>query len=114
MMAVRIDLWTRSVGAAIGVRRIAARPQTMALIAHDGGGTFPHCDHPPQWCQRLHNQAWIDGGLTDLDNLTLPCGYCHRNFDQRGWTPPRWIDPAQTPILHQRLTQRHRDQRTAA
>ena len=51
-------------------RRIATRGQTMALIAREGGCSFPGCDHPPQWCDRHHIIDWIDGGPTDLDNLT--------------------------------------------
>jgi Domain of unknown function (DUF222) len=51
-------------------RRIASRGQTMALIAREGGCSFPGCDHPPQWCDRHHIIDWIDGGPTDLDNLT--------------------------------------------
>ena len=35
-------------------RRIASRGQTMALIAREGGCSFPGCDHPPQWCDRHH------------------------------------------------------------
>jgi hypothetical protein len=51
--------------------------------------------------------AWADGGRTDLNNLTLLCGYHHREHRKRGWTgqmingaphwrPPSWIDPSQT------------------
>ena len=35
-------------------RRIASRSQTMALIARDGGCSFPGCAHPPQYCERHH------------------------------------------------------------
>lgn len=51
-------------------KRIATRSQTLALIARDGGCTFPGCDKPPEHCQRHHILAWADGGRTDLDNLT--------------------------------------------
>jgi Domain of unknown function (DUF222)/HNH endonuclease len=90
-------------------RRIATRGQTMALIAREGGCSFPGCDHPPQWCDRHHIIDWIDGGPTDLDNLTLVCRYHHTHFMQKGWTcrinadglpewiPPRWIDPTSDP-----------------
>ncbi len=96
-------------------RRIASRGQTMALIAREGGCSFPGCDHPPQWCDRHHIIDWIDGGSTDLDNLTLLCRYHHTHFLQKGWTcqmspdglpewiPPRWIDPAQRPQLNARI-----------
>ncbi len=96
-------------------RRIATRGQTIALIAREGGCSFPGCDHPPQWCDRHHIIDWIDGGPTDLDNLTLLCRYHHTHFLQKGWmcrinsdrlpewTPPRWIDPQQRPQLNTRI-----------
>jgi hypothetical protein len=111
-------------------RRIASRGQTMALIAREGGCSFPGCDHPPQWCDRHHIIDWIDGGPTDLANLTLLCRYHHTHFLQKGWScrsntdglpewiPPRWIDPEQRPQLHNRIqrlqTQRDLDRRRQA
>ncbi|HEX8080720.1 MAG TPA: DUF222 domain-containing protein [Jatrophihabitans sp.] len=111
-------LLTDSTGAVLAHRRtkrIATRGQTLALIARDGGCTFPGCDKPPEWCQRHHITAWADGGPTDLDNLTLLCGYHHREFDRAGWTcqltdgqphwiPPAWIDPTRTPRRNHRIT----------
>jgi hypothetical protein len=100
-------------------RRIASRGQTMALIAREGGCSFPGCDHPPQWCDRHHILDWILGGPTDLDNLTLLCRYHHTHFLQKGWAcrmnadglpewmPPRWIDPEQRPQLHARIRRLH-------
>ena len=98
--------------------RLATPGQTMALVARDGGCSFPGCDHPPEWCERHHVTAWIDGGATDLDNLTLLCRYHHRQFLARGWscrmvdrlptwTPPRWVDPRQRPLRNSRITTRH-------
>ena len=104
-------------------RRIATPAQTTALIARDGGCSFPGCDRPPSWCERHHIRAWIDGGTTDLDNLTLLCRYHHHNFAERGWScrlnsdrlpewiAPRWVDSDQRPQLHHRIAcahQRHR------
>jgi hypothetical protein len=53
---------------------------------------------------------WAEGGATDLTNLTLLCGFHHREFDRMGWTchmhpvdhipewtPPTELDPDQTP-----------------
>jgi hypothetical protein len=97
-------------------RRIASRTQTIALIARDGGCSFPGCDHPPEWCERHHIVEWIDGGETNLDNLTLLCRYHHHNFASRGWTcrmnsdrlpewiPPTWVDRQQVPLLNKRIT----------
>jgi hypothetical protein len=95
-------------------KRIATRAQTIALIARDRGCTFPGCDQPPEHCQRHHAIAWADGGRTDLDNLTLVCGYHHREFDRGGWScqladgipqwiPPAWIDPTRTPRRNHRI-----------
>ena len=96
-------------------RRIASPAQTLALIARDGGCTFPGCDVPREWAERHHIVPWLEGGTTDLDNLTLLCRYHHHNFEQRGWTcrmtadrlpawsPPRWIDPERRPIIHPRI-----------
>jgi hypothetical protein len=96
-------------------KRIATRAQTLALIARDKGCSFPDCDKPPEWTQRHHIRAWMDGGPTDLDNLTLLCGPHHRSFEQQGWTclvkdklpwwiPPAWIDPHQKPRQNHRIS----------
>ena len=103
-------------------RRLASAGQTMALIARDGGCSFPGCTHPPQWCDRHHILDWILGGPTDLENLTLLCRYHHTHFLQKGWTcrinpdglpewtPPRWIDQHQHPHINTRI-RRHNTQR---
>jgi hypothetical protein len=89
----------------------------MALIAREGGCSFPGCDHPPQWCDRHHILDWIRGGRTDLDNLTLLCRYHHTHFLQKGWScrigteglpewiPPKWIDAEHRPQLNTRIRQ---------
>jgi len=107
-------------------RRIASRSQTLALVARDGGCSFPGCQHPPEWCERHHIRAWADGGGTDLDNLTLLCRYHHHNFASRGWTcelgddrlprwrPPLHLDRARTPLLNTRIAAARRNFTTAA
>ena len=67
-------------------RRTASIGQRRALAARDGGCSFPGCDRPPDWCETHHVVAWVDGGRTDLDNLTLVCGFHHREHRKRGWT----------------------------
>jgi hypothetical protein len=96
-------------------RRITSRSQTVALIARDGGCSFPGCDTAPEWCERHHIVPWIDGGRTDLDNFTLLCRYHHHNFASRGWdcqingdglpewSPPWWIDKTRTPMINTRI-----------
>ncbi len=100
--------------------RCATRHQTMALIARDIGCSFPGCAHPADYCERHHVVPWIDGGKTDLDNLTLLCVYHHHNFLQRGWSvtmnpdglpewrPPTWVDPQQRPLINHRIRAAHR------
>ena len=88
--------------------RIATRNQRLALAARDGGCSFPQCDAPSAWTQAHHVTEWSRGGATNLDNLTLLCGYHHRNFERAGWScrmvggvpywsPPAFIDPARMP-----------------
>ncbi|WP_158716232.1 HNH endonuclease signature motif containing protein [Blastococcus sp. Marseille-P5729] len=115
--AVLIPVWisnTRGIVAYGRERRTASPSQTHALIARDGGCSFPGCEAPPDWCQRHHVVPWWAGGQTDLDNLTLVCGYHHREFDKRGWavdivngipvwTPPAWIDREQQPQINARI-----------
>jgi hypothetical protein len=90
-------------------RRLASRPQRLALAARDGGCCFPGCDRPAAWAEVHHVIAWLDGGDTDVDNMCLLCRFHHAEFEPRGWTvqmcdglpywrPPRWIDPDQKPI----------------
>lgn len=97
------------------LKRIATRAQTLALVARDRGCSFPGCDRPPEWCQRHHIVGWAEGGRTDLDNLTLVCGYHHRHFAAEGWScrlgeglptwiPPHWIDPERRPRRNHRIT----------
>ena len=89
-------------------RRVASSGQRLALAARDRGCSFPSCDRPPAWTQAHHVIPWQDGGPTDLDNLTLVCGFHHREFAKRGWAcritdgvphwiPPAWLDRDQRP-----------------
>ena len=96
-------------------RRIATLPQTIALYARDRGCSFPGCDIPPEWCERHHILSWTDGGLTDLNNLTLLCSYHHHNFLTKGWEcrtnaprparmAPTLVDrPSRTPMINARI-----------
>jgi hypothetical protein len=81
-------------------RRVASTGQRLALAARDGGCSFPGCDRPPDWSETHHVRAWVDGGETDLDNLTLLCGFHPREHAKRGWScrmldgVPHWLPPA--------------------
>ncbi len=105
--AKRVALWLGR------TTRIATPGQTAALAARDRGCSFPGCDRPPSHCQRHHIRDWLHGGTTDIDNLTLLCGFHHREFERRGWEcamidglpywrPPAWLDPRRRPIRNSR------------
>jgi hypothetical protein len=89
-------------------KRLADKHQTRALILRDKGCTFPGCHAPPQWTERHHIIHWRDGGLTNLDNLTLICDRHHDQVHTEHWIitmrdghpwyrPPPWRDPRQEP-----------------
>jgi hypothetical protein len=91
-------------------------PQAMrrALVVRDQGCTMPGCDRPASWCDAHHGLHWSQGGVTALGNVCLLCERHHTIVHKDGWlisiidgrpwfTPPRWIDPDQTPRLHHRF-----------
>ncbi len=41
-----------------------------ALVVRDAGCVHPGCARPPSWCEGHHLRHWVDGGPTDLANLT--------------------------------------------
>ncbi|GGF90585.1 hypothetical protein GCM10007304_00610 [Rhodococcoides trifolii] len=79
------------------------------------------CGRPPQWCQVHHLIHWAHGGPTDLDNLALLCGECHRHVHQHGWEivlgddrHPRIIPPASTDPTRPATETYHRQRRRDA
>ena len=86
------------------------------LIERDGGCTFPGCNSR-RYLDGHHIVWWTDGGPTDLDNLTLTCGYHHKLVHEFGWKVEldqdqrsHWYrpdgTPADTPRLARGPTQR--------
>ena len=55
------------------------------LWHRDGGCQFPGCGRVER-VHAHHRRHWADGGLTDLPNLILLCGYHHRFLHEHGWT----------------------------
>ena len=89
-------------------QRIFTEHQRRAITARDRGCTFPGCDQPPGRCQTDHVIRHEHGGPTSVANGQLLCRYHHREHQKFGWravmingvphwTPPVWIDAAQTP-----------------
>lgn len=57
-----------------------------ALLARDGGCTWPGCDAPAAWCDVAHGQSpFVEGGRLAPDNAALLCRRHHRRFDRDGY-----------------------------
>ncbi|MCZ4519967.1 DUF222 domain-containing protein [Rhodococcus ruber] len=88
--------------------RLASDDQRIALTIRDTCCVM--CGRPAQWCQAHHVKFWEDGGATDLNNLALVCGECHRLVHHGDWQlimgedghpyaiPPESVDPRGQPI----------------
>lgn len=99
-------------------RRFATEKQLAILTSRDQGCTFPGCDTPPGWCEAHHAVSWAEGGVTDVNNLTLACGVHNRLVEKSdwytvilgdgrpAWVPPASVDPARRPVLHARFIAR--------
>ena len=83
-------------------RRHATVAQFLALAVRDRGCVL--CGASPQRCQAHHLVPWnapVNGG-TDIDNLALVCGPCHRELHQRRLTLYRHTQPGGTTVWHTR------------
>ncbi len=89
-------------------QRLATPELRLAAWVLDGGCTFQACSVPAVWCQGAHGVPFRTSKQTTIDDLGLLCGYHHRVVDNQEWTmrrvkhriwltPPKWIDPDQTP-----------------
>jgi len=90
-------------------QRLVSPQQRRALVARDHGCSFPDCGRPASWTEAHHIVHWINGGTTDLVNLTLLCRAHHRIVHHGGWDiimgadqhpwfqPPEWMDPLRKP-----------------
>ena len=88
--------------------RLASDDQRIALTIRDTCCVM--CGRPAQWCQAHHIKFWEHGGHTDLNNLALVCGECHRLVHHGDWQlimgddghpyaiPPESVDPRQHPL----------------
>ncbi|MDV6232491.1 HNH endonuclease signature motif containing protein [Rhodococcus cercidiphylli] len=88
--------------------RLASDDQRIALTIRDRCCVM--CGRPAQWCQAHHVKFWEHGGRTDLNNLALVCGECHRLVHHGDWQllmgddghpyaiPPESIDSTRQPI----------------
>ncbi|MFY2786593.1 HNH endonuclease, partial [Rhodococcus sp. MALMAid1271] len=88
--------------------RLATENQRTALTIRDRCCVM--CGRPAPWCQAHHIAFWEHGGTTDLNNLALVCGECHRLVHHGHWQlamgtdghpyaiPPDTVDPTRQPI----------------
>lgn len=63
--------------------RAIPRAIRRALLARDGGCTFPGCDNR-RWVDAHHIIHWADGGPTVLSNLVLLCRRHHTAVHENG------------------------------
>ncbi|HKP58094.1 MAG TPA: DUF222 domain-containing protein [Polyangiales bacterium] len=63
-----------------------------ALMARDRGCRFPGCTNQ-RFLDAHHIKHWLNGGLTDLDNIALLCRLHHRFLHEYGYSMAR-IDGA--------------------
>lgn len=88
-------------------KRIATADQRVVLHDVDRGCSFPGCTVPAYGCQVHHaNTDWADGGVTDIDDLTLACGPHNRLVKRGGWTTRKhrdgtveWLPPPHLPLV---------------
>lgn len=98
-----LDVGRATRTAPLGIRR--------ALIARDGGCSFPGCHRPPGICAVHHVRHWADGGDTGVCNCCLLCPMHHQQVHLQGWDvtihggrvefrPPAVIDPERKPLTN--------------
>jgi len=66
-------------------RRQANREQRRALRSMYRTCAFAGCTRRFSQCEIHHIVEWLDGGLTDLDNLIPLCSYHHHMVHDGGW-----------------------------
>ena len=105
----RIVLDDREVPLQLGrTQRLVPASLRRALVVRDVGCV--RCGAPAAWCQGHHVRHWSEGGPTDLGNLALLCGRCHREIHRGYWglvigedghpwiVPPTRIDRHRKPV----------------
>src|ERR1700685_270514 len=65
-------------------RRDPSDAQRLEIRRRDKGCRFPGCSHT-EFTDVHHVRHWVDGGLTDLDNLVELCDQHHRCVHEMGW-----------------------------
>jgi Domain of unknown function (DUF222) len=100
-------------------KRLASKAQRLVLYARDRGCTFPGCTAPAYHSEAHHrNGDWSQGGLTNIDDLTLACGTDNRRVKPGGWTTrtrkdgrTEWLPPPNLDTGQRRVNNYHHPER---
>ncbi len=65
-------------------RRDPTVVQRVEIDRRDKGCRFPGCNYT-EFTNVHHIEHWVEGGLTNLDNLVTLCGRHHRAVHELGW-----------------------------
>ncbi len=65
-------------------RRDPTAVQRVEIDRRDKGCRFPGCNFT-EFTDVHHIEHWVDGGLTNMDNLVTLCGRHHRAVHELGW-----------------------------
>ena len=65
-------------------RRDPSDAQRLEIRRRDKGCRFPGCTHT-EFTDVHHVRHWVDGGLTDVENLVELCDHHHRCVHEMGW-----------------------------
>lgn len=81
-------------------RRLASPLQHLALAVREQRCSAPGCQAPPQRCKAHHEPPFAEGGLTNVDQMTLRCSAHHRYRHETGETTSRhFAKPGTGPVL---------------
>ncbi len=72
--------------------RVVPRRLRRLVRLRDEHCQYPGCREAAQWCDVHHLRHWLDGGETNLDNLTLLCRRHHVACHEGGWKLARGPD----------------------
>ncbi len=84
---------TRGILAYSDKQRLFTEQQRLAMLARDGGCSYPGCDATLAWLDAHHVTDWQHTHRTCVDDGALVCGPHHDTFQNMGWT----LDHAQRP-----------------
>jgi hypothetical protein len=104
-------------------RRTASVAQRIMLLAKHRGCTAPGCRANGYQTEAHHaTKDWKDGGLTNIEDLTLACGPDNRMVETTGWTTrnrpedgiTEWIPPPELDCGQARTNAYHHPDRILA